>query len=126
MLVGRLALDSQRVRRIGVSRPKACKDTYDMFVLREAKLTESIIGAFYEVYNTLGYGFLEHIYVMALERELRARGHHVAREVQVRVSYKGEELSNQRIEVGPKRYGTNNAPWGIAIPFTPFGHKSRR
>jgi GxxExxY protein len=70
-----------------------------MFVLREAKLTESIIGAFYEVYNTLGFGFLEHIYVMALERELRARGHQVAREVAVRVRYKGEELSNQRIDM---------------------------
>jgi PD-(D/E)XK nuclease superfamily len=25
------------------------------------KVTRSVIGAFYEVYNTLGYGFLEHI-----------------------------------------------------------------
>jgi GxxExxY protein len=67
--------------------------------LIEKELTESIIGAFYEVYNTLGFGFLEHIYVMALERELRSRGHHVAREVQVRVMYKGEELSGQRIDM---------------------------
>jgi GxxExxY protein len=70
-----------------------------MIGLREEKLTESIIGAFYEVYNTLGFGFLEHIYVMALERELRARGHHVAREVAVRVTYKGEELANQRLDM---------------------------
>ena len=27
------------------------------------KLTYSVIGAFYEVYYTLGYGFLEHVYV---------------------------------------------------------------
>jgi GxxExxY protein len=70
-----------------------------MAELLERELTESIIGAFYEVYNTLGFGFLEHIYIMALERELRSRGHHVAREVQVRVSYKGEELSGQRIDM---------------------------
>jgi GxxExxY protein len=63
------------------------------------ELTRSIIGAFYEVYNILGFGFLEHIYKMALERELRARGHHVAREVGVRVMYKGEELSHQRLDM---------------------------
>ena len=56
--------------------------------LVEEKLTHSIIGAFFEVYNALGYGFLEHIYVTALERELLARGHIVAREVGVRVAYK--------------------------------------
>jgi len=63
------------------------------------ELTESVIGAFYEVYNTLGFGFLEHIYMMALERELRARGHEVAREVWVTVFYKGEPLRKQRIDM---------------------------
>lgn len=62
-------------------------------------LTCSIIGAFYEVYNTLGFGFLEHIYVLALERELRARGHVVRRQVGVRVHYKGEELGLQRLDM---------------------------
>jgi GxxExxY protein len=54
------------------------------------QLTHAVIAAFYEVYNTLGFGFLEHIYVMALERELRSRGHTVRREVAVCVMYKGE------------------------------------
>jgi GxxExxY protein len=67
--------------------------------LIEEALTESVIGAFYEVYNTLGFGFLEHVYIMALERELLARGHHVAREVCVRVTYKGDEVSQQRIDM---------------------------
>jgi GxxExxY protein len=67
--------------------------------LLEETLTRSVIGAFYEVYNNLGYGFLEHLYVMALERELLARGHRVAREVWVRVVYKGEELGIQRIDM---------------------------
>ena len=57
--------------------------------LVEPDLTHSVIGAFYEVYNTLGYGFLEHIYVRAMERELRSRGHDVGREVGVRITYKG-------------------------------------
>ncbi|HYC51442.1 MAG TPA: GxxExxY protein [Gemmatimonadaceae bacterium] len=67
--------------------------------LVEPDLTHSVIGAFYEVYNTLGYGFLEHLYVMALERELRARGHEVGREVGVRIMYKGEELGIQRLDM---------------------------
>ncbi len=53
--------------------------------LVEERLTHSVIGAFFEVCNTLGYGFLEHVYVMALERELIARKHRVAREVAVQV-----------------------------------------
>ena len=31
------------------------------------ELTHSVIGAFFEVYRHLGYGFVEHLYVMALE-----------------------------------------------------------
>jgi GxxExxY protein len=58
-----------------------------------------VIGAFFDVYNTLGFGFLEHIYVMALERELLLRGHRVAREVEVHVAYKGDVLGVQRIDM---------------------------
>jgi len=67
--------------------------------LLEEALTRSVIGAFFEVYNALGYGFLEHVYVMALERELRSRGHAVGREVGVRIRYKGEELATQRLDM---------------------------
>lgn len=67
--------------------------------LVEAELTHSAIGAFYEVYNTLGFGFFEHIYIRALERELRERGHTVAREVAVRVMYKGMDLGTQRLDM---------------------------
>src|ERR1700694_3612317 len=67
--------------------------------LIEEALTHSIIGAFFGVYNTLGFGFLEHVYVMAVERELRARGHDVAREMCVRVIYKGEDLAAQRLDM---------------------------
>jgi GxxExxY protein len=67
--------------------------------LIEEELTFSVIGAFFEVYNNLRFGLLEHLYVMALERELRARGHRVDREVGVRVLYKGEELGIQRLDM---------------------------
>ena len=67
--------------------------------LFEERLTHSVIGAFFEVYNTLGFGFLEHVYVMALERELIERRHRVAREVSVPVFYKGHDLAEQRLDM---------------------------
>lgn len=67
--------------------------------LIERALTGSVIGAFYEVYNALGYGFLERLYSMALERELRGRGHSVARDLRVNVMYKGEILGTQRLDM---------------------------
>ena len=63
------------------------------------EITQSVISAFYEVYNTLGFGFLEHIYALALEYELKLRGHSVGREVWVVVDYKGFELGRQRIDL---------------------------
>jgi GxxExxY protein len=67
--------------------------------LIEERLTRSVIGAFFDVYNTLGYGFLEHLYSVALERELVARGHEVSRELSVRINYKGNELGMQRLDL---------------------------
>ena len=62
-------------------------------------LTRSIIAAFYEVYNTLGFGFLEEVYSSAMEVELRARGHKVGREVWVPVYYKGSPVNRQRVDM---------------------------
>jgi GxxExxY protein len=62
-------------------------------------LTQSVIGAFFDVYNTLNFGLLESRYSRALEWELRSRGHHVTREFGVRVSYKGIDLGLQRLDL---------------------------
>ena len=67
-------------------------------LLHEA-LTRSIIGAFYEVYNQLGYGFLEQVYANALERELVARNHRVLRELRLQVWYKGENVGTCRADM---------------------------
>lgn len=67
--------------------------------LQEAETTRAIIGAFYAVYNALGYGFLETLYMAALERELRARGHRVGREVYVPATFRGAELGRQRLDL---------------------------
>ena len=67
--------------------------------LLEEPLTHSVIGAFHQVYHAPGFGFLEHVYIMALERELRARGHAIKSEMYVPVLYKGEQLTRQRIDM---------------------------
>jgi GxxExxY protein len=57
-------------------------------------LTERVIGAVYEVSNTLGPGFLEKVYERALVRELRLRGIRVAAQVSLSVMYKGEPVGD--------------------------------
>jgi GxxExxY protein len=67
--------------------------------LLHGALTRSILGAFFEVYNELGFGFLEQIYVAALVQSLLKRGHGVARELGVQVLFKGSEIGFQRLDV---------------------------
>lgn len=66
--------------------------------LAEERLTHLIIGGFFRVYNQLGFGFLEHVYAAALERELLRRDLRVAREYWVRIYYDGSELCQQRLD----------------------------
>jgi GxxExxY protein len=67
-------------------------------LLYEAE-TRSVIGAFFECYNHIGFGFVESICCSALERELISRGHNVAREVAIEVFYKGESVGWQRMDM---------------------------
>ena len=53
-------------------------------------ITELIIKAFYTVYNTLGYGFLEKVYQQALVIELRKLGLDVIPEAAIKVYYNGQ------------------------------------
>jgi GxxExxY protein len=45
-----------------------------MFDGKHNEVTEKIIGAYYEVYNQLGYGFNEKVYENALAIVLRSKG----------------------------------------------------
>jgi len=56
----------------------------------ETGLTETVIGAAYEVSNTLGCGFLEKVYENALAIELRLKGHRVEQQKPIEVLYRGE------------------------------------
>ena len=56
------------------------------------KETDGILAAFYEVYNTLGYGFLERVYQNALYLELLSRGFKCKAQRQIKVYFKGKEV----------------------------------
>jgi GxxExxY protein len=55
-------------------------------------LTEKIIGVFYEVYNELGFGFLESVYREAMRIALHEAGLSVDAEVPVPVSFRGRVI----------------------------------
>jgi GxxExxY protein len=58
----------------------------------ENDISYKIRGAIYEVYNELGAGLLESVYVSALELEILNRGLLVKREMPVPVLYKGIKM----------------------------------
>jgi GxxExxY protein len=53
-------------------------------------LSDSILKAYYEVYNELGYGFLEKVYQNAMFFELKAQGFKVEVQKQIKVYYKSQ------------------------------------
>ena len=55
-------------------------------------LTERVIGAVFEVGNTLGAGFLEKVYERALLRELALRGIRATAQASLVVTYKGQPV----------------------------------
>ncbi|WP_374504965.1 GxxExxY protein [Flavobacterium sp.] len=61
--------------------------------LLHQELTDGIIKTFYEVYNELGYGFLEKVYQNALFFELKNKGFKVEAQKKICVYYKGLEVS---------------------------------
>lgn len=56
------------------------------------ELTNAIIKTFYEVYNELGYGFLEKVYQNAMYLELKNKGFQVEAQKKIKVYYKGIEV----------------------------------
>lgn len=54
---------------------------------KHSDLTEKVIKAFYKVYNTLGYGFLEKVYHNALFFELQEMGLNVEKQKPISVHY---------------------------------------
>ncbi|NUM75165.1 GxxExxY protein [candidate division KSB1 bacterium] len=61
---------------------------------KHAEVTELIIRAFYTVYNTLGYGFLEKVYRRAMIIELSKLGLQAIEEAAIQVYYDGQIVGN--------------------------------
>jgi GxxExxY protein len=57
---------------------------------KHVEITDKIIAAFYKVYNTLGYGFLEKVYENALGIELCKQGLEVRAQTPITVFYENE------------------------------------
>jgi GxxExxY protein len=60
--------------------------------LKHKELTDGILKTFYEVYNELGYGFLEKVYQNSMYIELKNKGYIVEAQNKIKVYYKGTEV----------------------------------
>ncbi len=58
------------------------------------ELTKTIIGAFYNVYNKLGYGFLEGVYENALMIELEKINLKAEQQVPIKIFYDKKNVGN--------------------------------
>lgn len=56
------------------------------------ELTFKVINAYYKVYNTLGYGFLEKVYENALAVEFQQLGLFYKKQFQIKVYYEEKEV----------------------------------
>ena len=63
------------------------------------ELTRTIIGAFYDVYNALGFGFLEQIYMNALAIALERAGLLVERERVYDVPFRDVTVGRHRVDM---------------------------
>lgn len=64
-----------------------------------AALTDRIIGVFYDVYNELGYGFLESVYHNAIVVALKQAGLAVDSRVKVPVWFRGQKVGDFEVDV---------------------------
>jgi GxxExxY protein len=62
-------------------------------------ITEQIIGASFEVFRELGYGFLEKVYQRAMKVELELRGLNAELETVIQVKYKGQNVGDYRADI---------------------------
>jgi GxxExxY protein len=61
---------------------------------KHSEISDKIIKAYYNVYNKLGYGFLEKVYEHAMLIELRKAGINVVNQFMIKVFYDGTEVGN--------------------------------
>jgi len=67
--------------------------------LLHSELTEKVIGIFFDVYNHLGFGFLESVYQNAMAIELSEAGLKVSCQPAINVWYKGHQIGQFRADL---------------------------
>jgi GxxExxY protein len=63
-------------------------------MLLHQEITDKILKCYYNVYNALGYGFLEKVYENSLRIELIENNLSVKQQVQIPVYYKEQNVGN--------------------------------
>jgi GxxExxY protein len=67
--------------------------------LQHRELTEKIIGLFYDVYNELGFGFLESVYEEAMGIALTDAGLKIQRQYPVPVWFRGRQIGDFKADL---------------------------
>lgn len=67
--------------------------------LQHRELTEKIIGLFYDVYNELGFGFLESVYEEAMSIALTEAGLKIQRQYPVPVWFRGRQIGDFKADL---------------------------
>ena len=62
-------------------------------------ITNKIISAFYNVYNELGFGFLEKVYENALAYEIRKNGLEAKQQEKIKVYYDNIEVGDYEADI---------------------------
>jgi len=66
----------------------------DAHGFKHGKITEKIIGVFFDVYNELGYGFLESVYEKSLELALNSINVRACCRIEVPVFFRGHTVGD--------------------------------
>ena len=66
---------------------------------KHVDISGKVIGAFFKVYNSLGYGFNEKVYENALAIELRKAGLKAVKQQEIVVYYDGENVGDYRADI---------------------------
>lgn len=67
--------------------------------LKFSEITQQVIGAFFDVYNDLGFGFLERVYHNAMYFELFSRGLKVESQKGIKVYRKGRLVGSYYADI---------------------------
>lgn len=66
---------------------------------KQSELTDLVIGVFYDVYNEMGFGFLESVYRKAMRFALMDKGLTAEEEVAVAVLFRGRNVGDFKADL---------------------------